>query len=148
MRRTLTLVLALAVPSLAGCYTYVPAAGAPLSRGAPLRADLSRPMSFELPELTAHNIDRVEGELVRRDPDELVLSASWLDGVTGTGYPGRGWTLTIPGDALDDLRVKRLDRWRTGAVLVAAVAATWLGFDALRGSEGSGGTTDPGGQPR
>lgn len=144
----LILLLLSAASALGGCYKYVPAAGVSLPQAAPLRANLSRPLSFEISDITAHNIQRVDGELVRRDADLLVVSALWLDAATGVGYPGGGWTVTIPADALGELQVRRLDRWRTGALLAAGLAASWIGFDALGGSEGGGGISVPGGQPR
>ncbi len=146
-RRAIALTLLVALPALTGCYEYVPAARQGLELGTSLRATLVAPMSFDLQDLTAHNIDRVDGEFVQADSSQLTVSAFWLDATTGSGFDANGWTVEIPQNALASLQVKRLDQWRTVAVMAAVVAATYLGFNAFNrnssgtGSGGTGGNT-------
>jgi hypothetical protein len=94
---------------------------------------------FELAQITVNNIDQVEGEMVRLDAGSLVLSATWLQAVTGNGYAGNGWTVRIPENNLAGFEEKKLSWWRTGAIIAGLAAGTWLGFDALGLSPGSGG---------
>jgi hypothetical protein len=94
---------------------------------------------FELAQITVNNIDQVEGEMVRLDSGALVLSATWLQAVTGNGYAGNGWTVRIPESNLAGFEEKRLSWWRTGAIIAGVAVGTWLGFDALGISPGSGG---------
>lgn len=143
--------LVLLAPFLAaasGCYHYVPAGASTPPQGTPVRLHMERPESFELPAITVHNIGELEAEMVREDLGELVVSALWLRAVTGQGYPGGGWTLRIDQGKISRVEVRSLSRWRTAAVFIGAVAATWLGFDALQGSNSGDGGGGGGGQPR
>ena len=145
-RKTHQIPVAALLWALAGCYHYVPTAATTLPQGTPLRAHLEELSAFELAQITVNNIDRVEGEVIRVDERELILSATWLQAITGNGYPGNGWTVTIPESNVVEVEERRLSWWRTGLVVAGAVAGTWLGFDALglgptAGGGGSGGTT-------
>lgn len=150
MRATwpVALVLACTAALASGCYHYVPEGSAALHQGTPIRVHLRSPQSFELSSLTAHNINSVKAEMVREDNGQVVLSALWLDAATGEGFPGGSWTFRIRRDDIDRLEIRKLSRWRTGVLLVGGFVATYLGFDALRGSEGGGGTQGNGGVPR
>jgi hypothetical protein len=131
---------------LPACHHYVPADATALSQGAPIRVHLSPPASFELPAITVHNIGSLDAELVRTENGEIVVSALWLDAVTGQGYSGQNWTLSVPRAGVSVVEVRRVSRWRTAAVFVGGFLATYLGFDALRGGE-SGGRAGGGGSP-
>ena len=143
--RTLPAIL---LAAAAGCYHYVPEPARPLPRAAPVRVHLSKPTSFELPALTAHNVGSMDAEVVRDDDGTLVVSARWLDAVTGHGYPGEGWTFELPRSDVARVDVRRLSVWRTALVFAGGLAATYLGFDALAGSDAGGGTGGTGGNPR
>lgn len=127
------------------CYHYVPVPeGAVYPRGTPLRAQLDTLSSFELSAVTVNNIDQVEGELVTQDPRQLVLSASWLEAVTGNGFDGGGWTVYLPSGNVTGLERKRISLWRSAVVVGGIVAGTWLGWKAVglgpnSGSNGGGG---------
>lgn len=143
MRTQRLFVLLAALPLAVGCYHYVPTTSLSHPQGTPLRANLSRMSSFELSQITVNNIDRVEGEMVRIDGSELVLSATWLAAVTGNGYPGNGWTVRIPEADVNGVELKKFSWWRTGVVVGGLVAATFLGFEAL--GVGPFGGSAPGG---
>jgi hypothetical protein len=140
------LVLA-ALPIAAGCYHYVPLVPSGAPQGTPVRARLNTMSNFELAQFTVNNIDQVDGEMVRLDTGALVLSATWLQAVTGNGYAGNGWTVRIPEANLAGFEQKRLSWWRTGVVFAGLAVGTWLGFDALgltpSSGGGSGGTPTP-----
>lgn len=143
--KTLALVLLLGA---AGCYHYVPAPTAPVAQGTPIRLRLATPQSFELSALTAHNIGTVTGEWIREENGQVVLSAMWLDAVTGEGFDAGAWTFSVPRDNVADLSVRSVSRWRTLAVVAAGALATWVGWESLRGSDAGGGQPGNGGQPR
>lgn len=149
MRPTTCRILALVLLAFAGgCYHYVPEPPGPIPQGTPIRLHLSRPQSFEMMTITAHNIGQVTGEMIREESGEVVFSALWLDAVTGEGFDGGGWTFRVPRSDVTQLSVRRLSTWRTFAVLAMGAAATWLGFDALRGSDAGSGQSGGGGSPR
>jgi hypothetical protein len=125
------LFILLVLPVMAGCYHYVPTETVAHPQGTALRAHLGDMSSFELAQITVNNIDRVEGEMVRVDAGELILSATWLQAVTGNGYPGNGWTVHIPEGNITGVEQKRFSWWRTGVVVGGLLAGTFLGFEAL-----------------
>jgi len=129
--------------SATGCYHYVPAPTLAQRQGTPLRANLERLSSFELAQITVNNVNRVDGEMVRVDAGDLILSATWLQAATGNGFPGNGWTVRIPERNIVGVELKRFSWWRTGVLVGGFVAGTWLGFEALGVGpfgEGGGGT--------
>ncbi len=136
----------LAVLLLAGCYHYVPTERYAQPRGTAVRASLDSLASFELSAVTVNNIERVDGEMVRLDQGDMVLSASWLHSIIGNGFDGGGWTVRIPESNLMSLQLKKVSLWRTGVVIGGLVLATWVGFDQLGGGTqagGGGGGTGP-----
>ncbi len=123
-----------------GCFQYVPEGDVAPTRGSPIRVHLERPTSFELTQFTVNNVIRVDGEMVRREAGDVILSATWLDAVTGVGFAGEGWTLRIPETTVTALELKKISWWRTGATVLGGALVTILGFDLLgTGTEGSGG---------
>lgn len=127
-----------------GCYHYVPVESAVYPRGTPLRAQLDTLSSFELSAITVNNIDQVEGEFVSQDPRQLVLSATWLQAVTGNGFDGQGWTVYLPTGNVTGLQRKRLSLWRSAVVVGGIVAGTWLGWNAVGFGPNSGTGGGPG----
>ncbi len=124
----------------AGCFQYVPEGAVPPTRGSPIRVSLERPASFELTQFTVNNVTRVDGEMIRREAGDVILSATWLDAVTGVGFDGEGRTLRIPEANVTALELKKISWWRTGAAVLGGALVTVLGFDLLgTGTEGSGG---------
>lgn len=146
MRFRMIVLLAFALVS-AGCYHYVPAAATMEPQGAPLRARLNTMAAFELAAITVNNIDVVEGEMVRLDAGDLVLSATWLQAVTGNGFAGNGWTVRIPESNVISVERRKLSWWRSGIVIGALGALTYWGFDSLGFGSGGSGGGGGGGQP-
>lgn len=124
------LILALLAP-LAGCFHYVTVAPVSLPQGTQVRARLNTMAAFDLAQITVNNIDQVEGEVVRVDDTGLILSATWLQAVTGNGYAGNGWTVEIPGANVAGFEEKRFSWWRTGVVVGGLLVGTALGFESL-----------------
>ena len=123
-----------------GCFQYVPESDVAPTRGSPVRLHLERPSSFELTQFTVHNVIRVDGEMVRREAGDVILSATWLDAISGVGFDGEGWTLRVPETNITGLELKRVSWLRTGVALFGGALVTIFGFDLLgTGSEGSGG---------
>ena len=136
----LTLSLLVLLVATAGCFQYVPEGDVAPTRGSPIRVHLERPASFELTQFTVNNVTRVDGEMVRREAGDVILSATWLDAVSGVGFAGEGRTLRIPESNLTALELKKISWWRTGAAVLGGALVTVLGFDLVgTGTEGSGG---------
>ena len=122
-----------------GCFQYVPERDVAPTRGSPIRLYLERPASFELTQFTVNNIYRVDGEMVRREAGDVILSATWLDSVSDVGFDGEGWTLRIPESNVAALELKKVSWWRTGAAVLGVAVVTILGFDLLDTGGGGGG---------
>jgi len=133
---------------LAGCYHYVPCGNAQVPRATPVRVHLAPPRSFELPSVTVHNVSTINAEMVREENVDLVLSAKWLDTMTGGGFDGENWTLRVPRSAIGNMEIRRLSVWRTAGVLAGGILATYLGFHGVGGSDAGGGTSGGGTNPR
>ena len=130
-----------------GCFQYVPEIQTTSTRGTAIRVHLETPASFALTQFTVNNITTVNGELVRHDAGDVIISATWLDATIGDGFNGEGWTVRIPESNITGIEVKELSWWRTGAALAGIAAATVFLFDAFgtgtEGSGGGGGGTNP-----
>lgn len=123
---------------LTGCYTYAPVPGMTLGRGTAVRARLAAPSDFRLTELTANGVVTIDGEVVRQDTGELVVSALWLRSQTGYEFPAAGETVTIPAERLAGIEQKRFSVARSAMVAGAGVLASVL-FVAAFGTDGFGG---------
>jgi hypothetical protein len=144
MNRIVRIVVVASLVGSTACYTYVPGTPAAAPQGTPVRARLTRISEFELAQITVNNIDQVEGEMVRVDGSDLVLSATWLQAITGNGYAGNGWTVRIPESNMAGFEERKISWWRSGAVFAGLLAGTWLGFEALGiGPAGGGGGGSP-----
>lgn len=134
---------------LSACTTYVPAPATPMPMGTRVRARLDRPMDIPLHDLTANNVVRVDGEVVRVDTDRVVLSAFTIATAGGVELLANGETVTIPGSHLAGLERKKVALLTTALGLGAGILAVAL-LDAAAQRLGGGG--DPGtggtGQPR
>lgn len=125
---------------LNGCFTYAPTQSTP-GRAARVRVALASPADFRLTEYTANEVVVADGELVRADDREVVLSATRLQARSGYEFVGHGETLTIPRSNVASLQRKRIAPLQSvllaGAVAAVVVLTTQL-FEALNGGGGGG----------
>lgn len=133
--------------STTGCFHYVPAADVP-TQGTAVRVQLDPPVRVDLPDLTANDIVRVQGEMVGADTDRLILSAFSLHSAAEREHIGGGATVYLPRESLGLLEVRRLSVGRTALASVAVAGAGFLvglAIDAAAGGggEGGGGTPPP-----
>lgn len=125
---------------LNGCFSYVPTESTP-GRASRVRVALLAPADFRLLEYTANEVVVADGELVRADDREVVLSATRLQARSGYEFVGHGETITIPRGNVGSLQRKRIAPLQSallaGAVAAVVVLSTQL-FDAVRGGDGGG----------
>lgn len=137
--RPIALVLLCAL--LSGCFTYGPARNAP-GQAARVRLTLSSPADFRLADFTANEVVVVEGEIVRADTQEVVLSALELRARSGYEFIGQGATLTIPRSNVAALETRRISPWRSALVagaLVAVMTLTEKLIGVVAGDDNGGG---------
>ncbi len=126
------------------CFSYSPATG-PVSQGARVRIHLQPPRDVRLSTLTANDVVRVEGELVRADPDTTVISAWMLLGRSGLDFVAAGETVHLPVGGVAQVEVRKVSLLRSAAVGVAALLGLALIDRAIGGGGGGGDDPPPGG---
>lgn len=147
MRRYLHRSTALLLMALLGCYSYVETGLPTLERGDRVRVYLSEPATFDVGELTANNIVRMDAEVVRWDEEELVLSAWWLTAAAGREFNGNGRTVYVPRGQLDAIERRSVNGLQTGLLVAGSVAGlVALGAAVGGGIGGGGGDGPPNGQ--
>lgn len=132
--------------SLTGCTHYIPIGPDRLDRGDPVRVVIP-PRSLEVGDIAVRDVETVDGEFVRLDPDRMYLSAMWLTTRTGREFDGLGHTVDLERSAIEDLMVKRIHVGRTllftGVIATGAVVLGLLvegGESGGEGPPGNGGT--------
>ncbi|HEX2189752.1 MAG TPA: hypothetical protein VHG51_12675 [Longimicrobiaceae bacterium] len=144
MNRSTALVLLLSM-LLGGCLSYAPAGDAP-RRASRVRVTLVSPADFRLTEFTANEVVTAEGEMVRMDEEEVVLSAVELRARSGYEFVGRGETLTIPRSNVARIETQRVSVARS-ALLAGVVVLVMTLAERVIGLGTGGGDGDGGGPP-
>lgn len=138
--RKWTALLLLAVTSLNGCFSYVPAREQAPSQASRVRVHLVQPQQVRLSQVTANDVALVDGEIVSATDEEVSVSALWLVGRGGYETPGENATVRIPRANVARMEVRRPSLLRTGAILgAAAVLAAVFAAATLNGSADGGG---------
>ena len=137
-------VLVCAAGTLAGCYTYRPATWQVLPAGTEIRGLLSTEARVGLEDKLRRRIDRIDGTLVERNGDSVLVDVRWLS--TTDGRPLYQRVVLAQRDVLR-VDVKRLDRVRTvafvaGLVTVAVVSVATGFWSTLSGDGGDGGPNE------
>ncbi len=125
---------------LNGCFAYGPARSTP-GQAARVRVQLASPADFRLAEFTANEVVVADGEMVRADEQELVMSVIRLQARSGYEFVGHGETITIPRSNIVSLQRKRIAPLQSALLMGAVVAVIILTtkiFDAV-GAGGDGG---------
>ena len=130
-----------------GCYTYVPATLDALPLGASVRALLTTETQLALRDSLGLDQQAVQGTLVNRDANRVLLAIRSDDGTSRAGSHALYQRITVaPRDVLQ-LEVKQFHRARTIGLLAAVTtAATIVAIQAI--GKGNPGTPEPpGGGP-
>jgi hypothetical protein len=127
-----------------GCFPYAASPSAGPAPGTRVRAHLARPHDIRLTNVTANDVVRVEGEVVRMTPDTAVFSAWGLRAGSGYEFPATGETVRLERSAIARLEQRRFDVFRS-AGLVAATLLTINLIDRAVGGLLGGGESSNGG---
>jgi hypothetical protein len=132
---------------LPGCYHFVPAQLDAVPTGAELRGRLAPEGSARLEGIVPSNGRVVEGRLIERDEQQILLLIPTARTQTGYQLETLRQAVAIPRNHLYEVELKQLDRTRTYgmAALAGAVVAAVVIRAITRGSESSGGTPGGGG---
>ncbi len=136
LRRGVALVLLILVGA---CMNYVPASVEQVKRPDRVRVRLSVPGTYELMDLTANRVIEIDGEVVRWDDEELVLSAWWLAGEGGLEFRGVGETVVVRREHIGEIERRKVSPVKTAGLIGAGVLATALGVATLASPGGTAG---------
>ena len=131
MRKTALLLLC--VLPLNGCFAYVPSQGQALRQGQAVQVFLNTPQDVRLADVTANNVVRVDGEIVRLDTAQLVMSATLLTQASGIDQLGQNATVVIPRGHVDHIQEKRFSVLRSAGLVGLAALVTALTAGAVSG---------------
>jgi hypothetical protein len=128
---------------LLGCYTYSPAPLETIPAGTRVRTRLTPVEMARIREILNRDARNIEGEWLGEEAGDLVLRVPVT--VASFGAPGGAGGLggavhqpiRIPRGEVVEVEVRRLDRWRTGALVAAG--AVIAGVVVVRQFEGTGG---------
>lgn len=137
--------LALLVPALAACYSYVPMSTSQgLVAGDAVRLRLTPAGTAQLAAQLGPRATLVEGRILRLHADSVVLRVTDVRADDGQQAPWLGeLPLAVPASAVDHIGRRTLSRRRTIlASVTGTVALVASGVIAIRSAGGSGG---PGG---
>ncbi|UCC73531.1 MAG: hypothetical protein JSV86_02925 [Gemmatimonadota bacterium] len=146
LRAAVQVLLVVSVFNLSACNVYVPTGIEDLERPDRVRVYLSVPSEFELLDLTANNVSSVDGEVVRWDDEELVLSVWWLESSYGLEFRGQGETIVVPRQHINHIEERKFSVAKTAGLIGILVVAFAVGVGSLAaaGASGSnGGPPDP-----
>lgn len=130
--------------ALNGCYSYVPSRTGIGGPGSRVRVYLTEPQSVRLTEISANDVVRITGEVVRADSSDLVLSAWLLNSRSGYEHVGRGETVAVPRRNVQAVDRNTLSAVRTaGLVGIVAMLGVLTGVALANGA--SRGEGPPGG---
>jgi len=135
---------ACAIVLVLACYRYVPASLDVVPSGSAVRATLSTEAQLALRDSLGLQRQTVQGTLVERDGDRLLLAVRTDAAEWRAGAPALYHRIAVtPRDVLQ-VEVKRLQRGRTAGLLAAlAAAATISVIELIR--RGNPGTPSSGG---
>ena len=137
-----------AIALVLACYRYVPASLDVVPSGSAVRATLSTEAQLALRDSLGLRRPTVQGTLVQRDGDRLLLAVRTDAAEWRPGAPALYQRIAVtPRDVLE-VEVKRLQRGRTAGLLaVLAAAATISVIELIRrgnpGTQSSGGGGPP-----
>ncbi len=133
-----------ALTTLAACQHYVPTTIEQTERPQRVRVHLSNPVSVELLDITAHNATLIDGEVVRWDDEELVLSVWWIEGPGNSEYRGQGETAVIPRSHIAAIEAREISVGKSLALAGMVVLVTIVGVGTLTATGGSGSGSENG----
>ncbi len=139
--RAISMVL-LCTLALSGCYSYLPVrSGTTPGNRARVRLHLTQPQDVRLPDVTANGVTTIDGEVVRIDDENVVVSGLWVQAPSGYEQPASGATITVPRANVAAMRQKRLSPARTALLAVGTVLVmSVFTYAATIGSGRNGGT--------
>ena len=127
-----------------GCYRFAPAGDVP--PGAHVRVALTDSGATALAPSVGSSVTAVEGSVLRRGGDTLVVRADRLLTTAGVDVQWAGGDLRIAGPWRQGVDRRRLDRGRTTALVAGSVALS-AAFVALIRTSGDGQGGPGGGDP-
>ena len=131
--------LAALLPLLGACYSYMPIEVSTVRPGASVRARVSPPAALRLaPLLHVSDAHVVTGTLIDSVTGGVLVEVPTIvPGPVGSTFETLHQRVSIARSDLVELETRKIDRFRTGAIVgVAAIAASVVIVRALNGDAG------------
>ncbi len=125
-----------------GCYAYNAVAPESVPVGASVRTRISPSQAERVGEVLGREDRVLEGTVVQSGSETLLLAVPSVGRTPGMPTESLRQNLPIPQSEVVELEIRRLDPWRTGA-LVAGVAAV-LGYVVYEAFDAGGGSPNQG----
>lgn len=106
--------------ALSGCYSYTAVSPDDVHPGATVRARITAAEAERVGEVIGRDTRVLEGELVEREPESVLLEVTSGSSMPGTQPQRFRQRLRLQRPALVEMEVRRLDSWRTAGVVAAA----------------------------
>lgn len=129
-RRLIHSLLGCSLLGLSACFTYTPVQVGEVSPGSVARARLSAAAAASVGEVVPLTGRLVEGRVLAGDANLLLLEVPAAKDPTGRSGLLLHQRLQLPLEGVIELELRRLDRWRTGALVAAGAVA--VGFVVAR----------------
>jgi hypothetical protein len=130
-------VLAVSIPLLSACFTYVPVELEAIPAGGDVRVYLSRTGIAGLPEEIRSNGSYVAGSLVGRETQNLTVRVAVADQAESVLYVPLRQDVLIPTQDVVELRRRQLDGMRTGLLVAASAGAAAAIMASIMDASGS-----------
>jgi hypothetical protein len=139
------LLAVVAVPLLAGCYTYRPITNPGIRNGELVRVTLTDSGAVSLASQLGPATENVSGRVVRDSAGSFVLAVSGTRRRGGLETDWKGEHVTVPRPLVAHLEQRRFSRRRTALAAVGLVAIVVGTREAFWGPGGVFGGAPPGG---
>lgn len=130
-----------------GCYTFAPVAPSTVADGARVRIGLTGQGAVALAPALGTGISGVEGAVLRRNGDTLLVRPTTLDAAGGVDFAWTGGDVAIPTSYTSGVQLRRLSKGRTALFAGVGVAAAVGAIAIARGGGGQGGPSGGDGPP-
>jgi hypothetical protein len=118
-----------------GCYEYQAVRPADAVMDTRVRATVSSEQATELAPVLRDVTPTVQGRLVERDSDSILLEVPLYGATPGVSTAPVHNRVRIPMGDLVSLESRKISRWKTAVALGAVVAAVAGGYTAVTGAE-------------
>jgi hypothetical protein len=137
----------IALPMLAACYSYTTVQVETVAPGTAVRARISGAEADSLSAQLGRPMDgTIDGQLLEQNEDAILLSVpSTISAGTAGSFAPTYQRVSLPRSTVFEIQVRRLDRWKTGAIVgLAAAVVGYVAVSQFGSEDATPGPSKPG----